>query len=297
MTAITSATPKLEAALAYVAHGWHAFILSSSKSPLRNCEMCATEHVTTEQREACTCLTCHGFYAATPDPARIAEMLRRHPNGLIAVRTGAVSGIAVVDIDPPAGTATSARLDEAGVLPGTVTAATGRGAQLVYAHPGGKIKSGAGLLGPGVDSKADGGYIVVAPSIHPKSRSPYRWIGDRFDLELTPLHPRIVAHLREKPPAAPSVTSPRRGDDNVHGRLRGLVDVVLRSTEGGRNSALNWAAHKAGEMVARGELDERTAFDVLHDAATYVGLTPSEIGRDSGHGTIGSGLRAGMRAC
>ncbi|WP_246159084.1 bifunctional DNA primase/polymerase [Catellatospora sichuanensis] len=45
------------------------------------------------------CLTCHGFYAATTDPHRIAAMLAAVPHGLLAIRTGAPSGLVVIDVD------------------------------------------------------------------------------------------------------------------------------------------------------------------------------------------------------
>jgi len=53
----------------------------------------------------------------------------------------------------------------------------GGGVHVFYAHPGGRVKSrtGAGAIAPGVELKADGGYVVVAPSVHP-SGEPYRWI-------------------------------------------------------------------------------------------------------------------------
>ena len=124
--------------------------------PIANCERCRLEHTTPPHMEACECLTCHGFYAGTLDVARIEEMLRLNPRGLLAVRTGAVSGTVVIDVDPP-GITTMRVLVGDGVLPRTVAAVTGRGGyHLVYAHPGGKVLSGAGKGGPGVDIKADG---------------------------------------------------------------------------------------------------------------------------------------------
>jgi hypothetical protein len=90
------------------------------------------------------------------------------------------------------------------VLPGTVTSISGSGGlHMLYRHPGGYIKSGAGLLGPKVDVKADGGYFMVAPSVHPRTGRRYRWSGNgRWDYdELPPLHPALAARLR--PPRAP----------------------------------------------------------------------------------------------
>ena len=45
-------------------------------------------------------MTCHGFYAATLDRDRVRSMLARLPRGLVAIRTGAVSGLVGIDVDP-----------------------------------------------------------------------------------------------------------------------------------------------------------------------------------------------------
>ena len=57
----------------------------------------------THDPATCGHLTCHGFYAATTDPARVAAIVAAVPRGQLAVRTGAVSGLVVVDVDPAHG--------------------------------------------------------------------------------------------------------------------------------------------------------------------------------------------------
>ncbi|MGI8900683.1 MAG: hypothetical protein ACR2HA_07095 [Nocardioides sp.] len=152
--------------------------------------------------------------------------------------------------------------------------------------------SGAHKYGPGVDSKADGGYIVVAPSV---SRSgPYWWTGDgRHDHPLTSLPEPLAAMVRphEIPARRPQVTPWTRPGVAVR-RLTGLVRVVLEAADGERNDKLHWAAKKAGEMVATGEVEEHVVVDVLIDAGLSVGLTTAEIGHVT-KGTISSGLRKG----
>jgi hypothetical protein len=302
------------AALGYAAHGWPVFVLSSTKVPVRNCEPCHTEHTTADAKEACECLTCHGFYAATTDPARITAMLDRHPNGLLAVRTGAASGTVVIDVDPPAGLRTLAKLDEADVLPGTVMQMTGRdmGLQMFYAHPGVRITSRPGALGPGVDVKADDAYVVVPPSVHPKTGRAYRWSGNgRYDYPLTPLHPVLVDRLRAAQPSPRLPTAPRAtlvpprrpggfwdqfaqpSKGTPYGRVHGLVKTVLSARQGERNATLHWAACRVADMVAEGALgpgadvDVSAAVRALADAALEIGLTPSEV-----RATIASGCPA-----
>src|ERR1019366_817279 len=72
----------------------------------------------------------------------------------------------------------------------------GGGSHLVSAPPGGKITSGARKVAPGIDSKSDGAYIVVAPSVHPATRQPYRWLSPFTD-DLTPMPQQLVDRLRE----------------------------------------------------------------------------------------------------
>ena len=62
------------AALRYAAAGWPVFLLGRTKRPLANCDQCPTGDASHDP-QACRCLTCHGFYAATRDPRTIARML------------------------------------------------------------------------------------------------------------------------------------------------------------------------------------------------------------------------------
>lgn len=262
----------LRAGGAYISHGWRTFVLSPTKAPVANCEPCRTQHLSPAQMEACGCLTCHGFYAATLRLDALGEMLRLHPQGLLAVRTGAPSGIAVTDVDQQ-GIGAMRDLQAQGLLPRTVAAATGGGGyHLVYAHPGFKIRSGAGKYAPGIDSKADGGYIVVAPSIHPGTRQPYRWLTP-FTGTPAPLPQHWRERLREPPSPPPAPQGPQ---GTLYGRLHGLAGHVLAGPAGDRNGRLYWAACRAAEMVSAGEIDRETAEGVLIDAALQSGLRGGE---------------------
>jgi hypothetical protein len=109
------------AALGYMRLGWPVFVLGRSKRPIGNCAACKTAGPGHDPA-GCGCLTCHGFYAATLDPGRLAAMLRKVPGGLLAIRTGTVSGLCVVDVDPRNG----GRIDKTLMTP-TATVATGGG--------------------------------------------------------------------------------------------------------------------------------------------------------------------------
>ncbi len=285
-----------DAAMTYVERGWHVFALSAGKSPLANCPTCRTgAHRAPAEMEACGCLTCHGFYSATTDLDRVAAMFAGHPDRLLAIRTGKVSGIAVVDVDPPEGLDTMRDLMAEGLLPETCAQRTGSGGwHLLYEHPGGYVMSGAGKIGRKIDSKADGGYIVASPSIHPRTGEPYTWRWDYPTAPLAPMHPTLVARLRPEPPA-PRLATGTGFTTLTSKRLQGLVDTVLKAEDGNGNNSLYWASCKAGEMVAKGEISEQVAFAALSAAAAQLGIPERDAGRSPQHGTIGSGLRRGTR--
>jgi hypothetical protein len=62
-----------------------------------------------------------------------------------------------------------------GPLPETPVVLTGGGGKHYYfRHPGGYIKSVAAALGPGLDIKGEGGFVVAPPSLHASGRR-YEW--------------------------------------------------------------------------------------------------------------------------
>jgi Bifunctional DNA primase/polymerase, N-terminal len=274
-----------------IERGWPVFVLSSSKVPVPNCERCRKEHTTSQQMRDCGCLTCHGFYAATLDMARVQEMVRLNPCGLLAIRTGAVSGTVVVDVDAR-GLPAMRQMIADGLLPRTLAQRTGSGYHLVYAHPGVRIASGPGKGGPGIDVKSDDAYIVAAPSVHPGTGRPYRWLGSLTD-ELAPLPQHWVERLRESDrPKLPERVPVEvvRGTRYAIGALRRQLVELLDAEEGTRNDTLNKSAFAMGQLVGAGTLDEKDAVAVLEDAGQRIGLSPGEIRR-----SVASGLRAGAR--
>ena len=292
---MSARSEKLRLARGYISRSWPTFVLSSSKTPVANCDRCRAEHTMPAQMEACSCLTCHGFYSATLDLDRVAEMIRLHPKGLLAIRTGAPSGTVVIDVDAPHGIPTMRQLITDGMLPRTVVQRTGSdGYHLLYRHPGVRIPSGAGKGGTGVDIKADGGYIVVAPSVHPRTRQPYAWLAP-FTGELSPLPGEWVERLREpqrppRPAGGPPPLLGVTGNRYAMGALRRQLGSLLDAPEGTRNDTLNRSAFALGQLVGAGMLDGDSTAAALEDAAQRIGLDPGEVRR-----SVASGLRAGAR--
>jgi hypothetical protein len=106
-----------------------------------------------------------------------AEILRwfaTHPERNIGIVTGKISNIVVLDIDGDQG---REALAEAGhLIPDTVHARTGGGGDhYFFRYPEGGLGNSAGAIAPKVDVRGDGGFVVVAPSLHRSGRR-YEWI-------------------------------------------------------------------------------------------------------------------------
>src|SRR5262249_25763054 len=139
----------------------------------------------------------------TTDPGRITAMLAAHPAGTLAIRTGRVSGLCVVDIDPRNG----GTIDRELMTPTATVATGGGGWHLYYHHPGTPVSAKLPDR-PGRDIKAGGGYVVAPPSIHPAPRQPYRWVGGPPVVEMAPALVRACQPIPALTVTAP--TSPTR---------------------------------------------------------------------------------------
>lgn len=122
--------------------------------------------------------TTNGFKDATTDELQIRDAWGEIPDLNIGIATGSLSrGMFVIDIDVGDGKDGSATLmeweDAHGALPTTATAVTGGGGIHIFYYGDGPVRSSVNATS-GVDIRADGGYVVVPPSVHP-SGTTYHW--------------------------------------------------------------------------------------------------------------------------
>jgi len=145
----------------------------------------------------------NGFKSASADLRIIAKRARQHPHANIGIATGKISGVVVIDIDPRhGGDSTVARFATMGkFFPETVEATTCQyGRHLYYAYDS-RLKSGAkSKLGPGIDVKTDGGYVVAPPSVWDNNAQRYRWLRPPRASLLRPLPDWILDSLRPRRP-------------------------------------------------------------------------------------------------
>jgi len=137
-----------------------------------------------------TPLVAHGFKAASLDESVIRDWWRKHPDALIGVPTGSASGLYVLDVDHmgkhPEGkgrdgfTALAEFVTKYGRLPETLTATTpndGRHCYFHYPTDGTTLGNTASKIGQGIDTRGEGGYIIVPPSRLSNGKE-YAWLLD-----------------------------------------------------------------------------------------------------------------------
>jgi hypothetical protein len=206
----------------------------------------------------------NGCKDATLDDKKIADWFTAWPNANVGIATG--DGIVVLDIDPRhGGDQALAELEaEHGELPVTWRVKTGGGGYhlFFYTTPGVQIRSSAGALGPGLDVRAQGSYVVAPRSTH-VSGGVYFWerdIGSELASLPTWLHEKMVTRSKKK--AAPVETWRTLTRDGVG--------------EGQRNDA---AARLAGYLL-RHWIDPVVALELVQSwnlARCSPPLAPEEI--------------------
>lgn len=166
---------------------------------------------------------------ATKDETMLNGWWDNFPEANIGIACGKRSGIVVLDVDAGHGGYESLTklILQHGSLPETPVSKTGSGGEhIFFKHPGSEIRNSAGKLGPGLDIRGDGGYVVAPPSLHPNGNT-YEWTVKPSIVELAEMPEWMIELLKENKP-----TTKTQSDGET---------IV----EGGRNEYLT---KKAGAM-------------------------------------------------
>ena len=182
------------------------------------------------------------FQTRRATEAEVRDWLIKWPDMNLGVVTGAISGLVVLDVDGAVGLATIQRLLAKGhQLPHTVRAITpgrGGGSHYFFRHPGGTVSNRTHNMPdlPGCDVRGNGGYIVVAPSVHPEG-GVYAWAPGcaPWEVELAEMPSWLADALKKQ--SAKTHQAPTEG----------------KVPEGQRNAFL---AGQAGAMRRRGMVEE-----------------------------------------
>ncbi|WP_432020419.1 bifunctional DNA primase/polymerase [Streptomyces sp. 1222.5] len=252
--------------------------------------------------------TPNGFKDASTDPAVITAWWTNNPTANIGIATGA-SDLFVIDVDTKngkKGAETLAALEvEHGTLPETYTVKTWSGGwQHYFQMPEPRLKNSTGTakagLGPDVDTRGDGGYVVAAPSVVEENgvRGQYwgtvkvrpaalpEWVADK----LTPRKPYVPAGRASTPPAD------QRGVEAAHGfqgTPEGLRRYIAGRCEEIRRMPVGSAATQPVNDIAF-ELAQFTPHQISVEelrTALRAAVDTWEDGHERGYAGIEQGLK------
>lgn len=178
------------------------------------------------------------FQTRQPTEEELSEWFTRWPLAGVALVCGAISRLAVLDVDPrngPGGAALAHR------LPKTVTVRSGGDGHHHYfaLHPGALVKKVSALL-PGVDLQAEGACITAPPSRH-RSGQRYRFepglgLGEVPLAGLPAVILDLVAIRRRRAARTAFPREPYTGE-------RLTLEIVLARLDGvRRRGAAQWTA-------------------------------------------------------
>jgi hypothetical protein len=278
----------IDAALRYAANGWPVFPCHGVANGSCNCRVADCASPGKHPRVAA------GLRSASTDPAQIERWWQRSPSSNIGVRTGAESGLVVLDIDPSHGGSRSIKtlIDRHGELSAVPRVRTGSGGwHLFFAHPGEPVRNSAGRLGAGLDVRGDGGYVIAPPSEH-VSGGHYRWEIEAA--ALPPLPDWLFTLLNRPTDVVPTRQfGPDLGGRDTTSWARAALDAEIRGVrsapQGSRNMTLNRSAFCLGQIVGAGLLDQHSVEGLLVDAGVSIGVGERETIM-----TVRSGMRAGL---
>ena len=211
-------------------------------------------------------MTAHGFRDATRDAATIQRSFRNA--AMIGIPTGEASGFFVLDLDCKNGARGLEWLAaHEHRLPQTRRHRTRSGGiHLLFTMPAGRtIRNSASKVGPGVDVRGTGGYIIAPPS------DGY----DVIDASIIADAPAWLLDLIDPPapqaqPVAPRPPSPPRqsGDGTPYGlaALDAAATAIMTAPDGAKHDTLNREAYSIGGLVAAGQLAEGPAIATLASA-------------------------------
>lgn len=305
-----------EAALSHAARGWKVFpCVPRGKVPCKEIGLFE-----------------HGVKEAASGRFWVTQLWRRWPTANVATAAGEDSGFWVLDADlkpenDEDGFRTLRELEDlfGEALPETLGQITPSGGRhWLFRWPDRPVpNSSRAKCGPGLDTRGEGGYILVAPSIHPNGKR-YVWTADPQTTAIAPAPewlvrlvigtPDDLEWLRRaldgktlpawlakrlsvpKAPAGAEKAGPPPGGIHPYARkaLEDEAQKVRTAVSGSRNSTLNEAAFNLGQFIPGGYLPRSLIEQHLSVAAlACFGSDQREL--IAAQKTIKSGLDGGMQ--
>lgn len=229
----------INTALRYAENGWAIFpVHSVNKNGECSCRNKSCKH---KGKHPIANLAPNGFRNATKEIGEIAAWWKKHPTANIGLATGKKSGnLLVVDIDQKPEKNEYGEEQWEGLCiqhtgsaigyPDTVESITGSGGKHIFFYypENSIIKSRQKALGEAVDIRADGGYVILPPSIH-VTGNVYSWElssdPEDIDVAMAPDWLILQCQHRERPQPKNSPETIQLTPEKVN-ELRGVLAFI-----------------------------------------------------------------------
>jgi hypothetical protein len=239
-------------------------------------------------------------HKATTDGRVIRDWWVRWPEANIGVACGP-SGLFVIDLDVKGdakGEESWTRLKELhrfGDLATPTTTTPSGGQHLFFSVDGAGLGNSSGWLGAGIDTRGEGGYVLLPPSVLADGTT-YTWEISPREHNPIPL-PQVLPELLADPKPGQrgdagglQLAGTDRGTAYATAALSGELEKLATASRGARNNTLNTAAYSLGQLVGAGLLNRAEVESQLLSVALSTGLEEREA-----QATVASGLRAGEK--
>jgi putative DNA primase/helicase len=223
----TEDNPLLAAALDYAARGRPVFPCKrADKSPL----------------------TQHGFHDASTDPEVIRAWWRQYPRAMVGMPTGPASGIDVLDLDLKP----EEYIDGFGQVPNwqqlsRVIVRTPSGGAHLWFKSEGNIRNSSDTIAPGVDTRGDGGYVIVPPSQSQNGSYTFSSGGLEDHADLPPFPSELLERLGRRSEPSPSA-SPDADPERIRAAMRTISNADVGWDDWKRFGLAIWRATSGGEQ-------------------------------------------------
>ena len=200
----------LEHALAYLKLGW-------SIIPL-------------EPEEKKALIKWERYQKNKPTENEVRRWWKKYPNANIGIITGRVSNLIVIDLETI--TSKEVYLANFGDIHSTISQTTGKpkGLHLFFKHPGDRNYQNFVRIWTDTDIRADGGYVVAAPSVHPNGTR-YAWQIDPIEMGLDDLLDLPIDIKKKLVDAMEKGVSRQRSDEGW------VQELLMGVNEGKRNDS------------------------------------------------------------
>jgi len=205
----------------------------------------------------------------------------RWPEANIGMATGSLSRLVVLDCDSP--DALEIFITSFPEARDTAQAQTGRGRHFYFAwEPG--IRTASAILGPGIDLRGEGGFIILPPSVHSNGKI-YEWLNDSDPLPLPPpLKQTLTGYFKHEP----GFKSGETPSDRIRVGQRNTVLTSLAGSmrqRGMTEQAIEAALHAENRLSCDPPLPEIEVKTIARSVAHYQPSFPSPIGPNVMDGT------------